>query len=282
MTEKDFAVFVLSHGRADNVVTIKTLRSCGYKGKIYVVIDNLDPQIDKYKEKYGDDVIVFDKEKEAEKVDTFSNNKKLKVILYARNVCFDLAKKLNLKYFLELDDDYTAFQFRFADKGKLKHKKCVNLDNIFESILKFLDVSGALTVAMAQGGDYIGGVGSRVFRKKLTRKAMNSFFCRADRPFRFRGEINEDVNTYTLLGSQGKLFFTLGMIGLEQGTTQQNKNGMTDVYLKYGTYVKSFYSVMCMPSAVKIATMGVTDRRVHHQIVWENCVPKIISDKYKK
>ena len=282
MTEKDFAVFILSHGRAENVVTIKTLRSCGYKGKIYIIVDNLDPELEIYKKKYGDDVIVFDKEKESKNSDTFDNEKDLRIVLYARNICHKVARQLGLKYFLELDDDYTAFQFRFADKGKLKHKKCVNLDNIFESILKFLDVSGALTVAMAQGGDYIGGVGSRVFRKKLTRKAMNSFFCRTDRPFKFYGKINEDVNAYTLLGSQGKLFFTLGMIGLEQCTTQQNKHGLTDVYLKYGTYVKSFYSVMCMPSAVKIATMGVTDRRVHHQIVWENCVPKIISSKYKK
>lgn len=30
MKTKNFAVFILSHGRADNVITIKTLRSINY------------------------------------------------------------------------------------------------------------------------------------------------------------------------------------------------------------------------------------------------------------
>lgn len=278
----DFAVFILSHGRAENIITIPTLRRCGYTGKIYIIIDNLDGQIDIYKKKYGDNVIVFNKEEESKKSDTFDNEKDLRIVLYARNICHKIASDLGLTYFLELDDDYTTFQFRYAEDDKLKATNCKHLDSVFNSFIDFLDISGALTVAMAQGGDYLGGVNSTVFKKELTRKAMNSFFCRTDRPFRFSGKINEDVNAYITLGSQGKLFFTVGKIELEQETTQKNEHGLTDVYLKYGTYVKSFYSVMCMPSAAKISLMGATDKRIHHAICWENCTPKIISSKYKK
>ena len=46
------------------------------------------------------------------------------------------------------------------------------------AMIKFLDQTGAITVALAQGGDYIGGVDNGNFKKKLLRKAMNSFFCR--------------------------------------------------------------------------------------------------------
>lgn len=56
-------------------------------------------------------------------------------------------------------------------------------------------------------------------------------------PFKFFGKINEDVNTYTLLGSRGNLFFQIPHVSLNQVTTQQSNGGMTDIYLDSGTYV---------------------------------------------
>ena len=38
----DFAVFILTHGRADNVVTVKALEKGGYTGKTYFIIDDED------------------------------------------------------------------------------------------------------------------------------------------------------------------------------------------------------------------------------------------------
>ena len=37
----DFAVFILTHGRADNVVTVPAIKKAGYTGKIYFIIDCL-------------------------------------------------------------------------------------------------------------------------------------------------------------------------------------------------------------------------------------------------
>ncbi len=54
------------------------------------------------------------------------------------------------------------------------------------------------------------------------------------------------------------------------------------MYIEYGTYVKSFFSVMVAPSCVKIGIMGSSHKRVHHLIAWENCTPKIVSDRFKK
>lgn len=48
-----------------------------------------------------------------------------------------------------------------------------------------------------------------------------------------------------------------------------------------GTYVKSFYSVIFAPSCVSIAMMGDKHKRIHHNISWDNCVPKILNEKYK-
>ena len=111
---------------------------------------------------------------------------------------------------------------------------------------------------------------------------MNTFFCDVEKPFQFLGRINEDVNTYTRLGSTGWLGLTVTDGQINQKQTQKNKGGMSTVYLDSGTYLKSFYSVMGMPSAVRIQEMGDKNKRIHHAVEWESCVPMILNEQYKK
>jgi hypothetical protein len=131
---------------------------------------------------------------------------------------------------------------------------------------------------MAQGGDVFAGPASAI---KLRRKAMNSLFCSVERPFPFVGRVNEDVNTYVWMGSQGHLFGTTNVAMIHHLPTQQQEGGMTETYQK-GTYAKSFYPVMFMPSAVKVQTMRALHPRVHHQIRWNNAVPKIVPESMRK
>lgn len=282
MVRDNFAIFILSHGRADNMLTIKTLDRCGYTGKWYIIIDNEDVQADLYYSIFGKDrVIMFDKIEKAKTTDTMDLQDKRNIVLFARNSCHSIARELGIDYFLVLDDDYTEFRMRYNKDEVFSSIYVRDLDAVIEETLEFLDTSGAITVAFAQIGDFIGGMGSKVFKERLTRKAMNSFFCRTDKPFEFLGRINEDVNMYCTLGSRGNLIFTIADISLNQQATQQHKGGLTDSYLDNGTYVKSFYSVMCCPSFVKVAEMGVGHKRMHHLVDWEHGVPKIISDKFK-
>lgn len=277
-----FAVFILSHGRANNIITIDTLKKCGYTGKIYIIIDDEDKQQDEYKRLYKDNVIVFSKKEMEGTFDIGDNFGDRKVVVYARNKCHDIAKDLGLDYFLELDDDYNDFCYRYEDNGALRKIDCKNLDKLFEKCINFLEVSGAHAIAFAQGGDYIGGVGSTAWQQKLLRKVMNTFFCKTDRPFQFYGRINEDTTMYTVLGQRGYLFFTLGDVMVNQLQTQANPGGLTDIYLDKGTYYKSFCSVMFSPSCVKVSSMGNVYRRIHHKVKWNNCTPKIINERYKK
>lgn len=216
--------------------------------------------------------------------DTIDNFEKHNIVLYARNKCWDIAKELGYKYFLVLDDDYTQLAFKVVSDNKFKNVKVKNANVLFDIMLDYIDVTGAYTVAFAQGGDFIGGKDNKRYYEKILRKAMNSFFCKTDRPFKFLGTINEDTNVYCLYGTQGKLFLTYTDVVIEQMQTQKNKKGLTDIYLDLGTYVKSFYSVICCPSCVTVNMMGGTKKtmRLHHNVSWNNCTPKIISDKYKK
>ena len=279
----NFCIFILSHGRANNVKTLETLKKANYTGDWYIVIDNEDSTADEYYKKFGKDkVIMFDKLEISKTFDTYDNFNDRRTIVYARNVCFKLAKEMGYRYFLQCDDDYKSFEYRYASEGKLKIKKCTNFDKVCESMLRFLKDTNAHTVCMAQGGDFLGGLQGANWQKGILRKAMNSFFCDVEKPFQFVGRINEDVNTYTTLGSRGVLMLSVTRVMLTQVTTQSNSKGMTEVYLDGGTYLKSFYLVISCPSAVKISLMGASNKRVHHKIYWNNCVPKILSEKYKK
>lgn len=282
---EDFAVFILTHGRADNVVTMRTLKRQGYAGRWYMIIDDLDDMAPMYYEKFGKDhVIMFDKMKAVDRADTMDNLKEHRAIVYARNECYRIARELGLKYFLMLDDDYTGIFFRYIEGNRLLSKtpKGEKLEAIFEAMLAFLDTTGAATVAFAQGGDFIGGLAGGNFKKRLLRKSMNALFCRSDRPIEFRGTMNEDVTTYTTLGSRGELFFTFVDVHIIQLNTQSLGGGMTEAYKESGTYLKTFYSVMSMPSAIKVGMMYSKHQRIHHRIDWECCVPKILNERYRK
>jgi len=111
---------------------------------------------------------------------------------------------------------------------------------------------------------------------------MNSFFCSTKRKFDYISRMNDDVSTYVKLGHKGVLFLTIPLICLEQIETQKNEGGLTKMYVDYGTYVKSFYTVMYQPSSVKVGMMGETHKRLHHRIDWDCTVPCIISEEWKK
>ena len=278
----DFAIFILTHGRPDNVITYKTLSKCGYNGKIYIIVDNEDDKIEEYKKKFGEKVIIFDKLKKSKEFDTADLSNDRRAIVYARNACFDIAQDLELKYFLELDDDYTSFMYRYIENNKFKSKDIKDFNKICDLFIDFLEKTPTMSIAFSQGGDFIGGADNYRFKEGLLRKCMNSFFCCTDRKFNFLGRVNEDVNTYVNLGQKGKLFFTYVSVMLNQKQTQSNKGGMTDLYLDSGTYVKTFYSIIFNPNCVKVQFMGDKHKRIHHKVLWNNCTPKILNERWKK
>jgi len=279
----DFAVFILTYGRPDNVKTYKTLDRFGYTGKIYLICSTDDKKLNQYKTKYKDQVITFNKDDI--KFDAADNFNDKRVVVYARNACFKIAEDLGITYFLQMDDDYTDFSYRFDNTLSYNNGRgYINkVDDVFKALLKFYKSIPAKSIAMSQNGDWIGGNQSGWAKKlSLKRKCMNSFFCSTKRPFKFLGTINEDVNIYTRLGSIGDLFFTVPNVSLKQTDTQSNNGGLTDFYLDEGTYIKSFYSVLFSPSSVTVSVLNTENSRLHHRVAWNNTIPKILNEKYKK
>jgi len=243
----------------------------------------MDKTSNKYISKFGvDNVVIFDKQAIANTTDQGDNLNDLRTTTHARNAIFEISKSKGIQYFCQLDDDYTSFEFRRIGDGKLLVHKVKNMDRVFDTLLNFLITTPTTSIALAQGGDFIGGADNPfVVNGGLKRKAMNSFICSTDKPFKFISRLNEDVNTYLTLGNIGHLFFTTCLASLVQKQTQKTKGGMSETYLDNGTYQKSFFSVMYAPYCVKLQLLGGT-KRIHHSIKWENAVPCIIDQKYKK
>lgn len=283
MMRDDFCAFILTHGRPDRVYTFDTIRRFGYSGKIFLVVDDEDKALPEYRARYGDAVLTFSKAEIAETFDEADNFGDRRTVIYARNACFDLARQVGCKTFIQLDDDYTGWYFRFDARARYGAWRAECLDEVFEATLDYFEAIPALSIAFSQGGDHIGGdTGSFGEAVTARRKAMNTFICSVERPFKFVGRINEDVNTYVSGGRKGDLFLTIVSVQVNQKQTQSNAGGMTELYLDAGTYVKTFYTIMFAPSCVKVAEVGTSHRRIHHSIDWGSTAVQIVHERHRK
>lgn len=284
---EDFAAFILTNRRPDRVETLKTLKKHGYTGKVYIVIDDEDPTAEEYIKRYSNKVLIFSKKDIAERFDEGDNFNDRRSIFYARNACFQLAEEVGVRFFVQLDDDYMSFAFRFDGQGHHGWWKVDDMNNLFSGLVDYLQATPFASVAISQGGDHIGGADStNVDAIKSKRKAMNSFICDTQKPFKFVGRVNEDVNTYTCEQRKGVSFITFLAPQLVQKISQTNEGGMTELYLETGTYLKSFYSVMYAPSCVTVSSMrnpqSSNGGRLHHKVNWNACAPKIIRETHRK
>lgn len=279
--KNNYPVFILTNRRAKSVLTYASLRKQNYTGEIYLVIDDEDPQASEYFELYNDSVIQFCK-KDYDWVDTYDNIPDRNAVVFARNAVFDIAEQLGYEYFIVLDDDYRTFEYRIDENGNYKYSMVPNLDELFDLLYDWYINSTMQCLAIAQGGDYIGGYNNNFHTSLRRRKIMNFYVMSTKRRIIFSGRINEDLNTSIDIQKKGKPCLTFAHAVVVQQPTQQRKGGLTEMYLSYGTYVKSFYTVIANPSCCKISYMGNKNKRIHHAVQWENAVPMIISSDYKK
>lgn len=284
---KKVAVFILTNKRPKKQTTLATLRKFGYTGNIFLVCDDEDPTLKKYKKLYhGKDktrVITFSKKKYAKHFDIMTNDIHYNAVVFARNAVYDLAKKQGLDYVIVVDDDYNRFCINIDKAYSYQRLNITNLDRVFRIHLKFLRDSKLDVLAFAQGGDFVGGWGSSIVKSgfRPRRKAMNLFFFDVNNPVQYNGLINEDSTMGVQEAAVGRKVLTNALVQLEQATTQQVAGGLTEIYKYAGTYQKSFYTVMASPSSTKVMYQNSVGR-VHHLITGNLAYPKFVSPDLKK
>lgn len=196
MESKDFAVFILSHGRADTISTYKALRDGGYTGRTYVVIDNEDDQEELYRQKFGDDIIQFDKRDYLEKTDLGDLDTDRRIGVFARNFIQDEAKRLGYKFHLQLDDDVHGFGYRFVQDGRLRCVKCNHLDEVFDGMVELMQETSITSLSFGLSSYYLGGAENNNVQEGMIRKTMTTFLMRADDLQYFHMRMNDDITTW--------------------------------------------------------------------------------------
>ena len=279
-------VYILTHGRPDFCFknTYSSLVRHGFTGQVVYVVDDEDETIEEYKKLPGQ-VELFSKRNlmKEKNFDTFlpHTDELYKAVLYARYASFEIAKRRGDRYFCVMDDDYKWFEVKMHIGQKtLNLYYPSNIDRLMNLTFDLLKSTNASVVAWSQNGDLLS---SRMTYANL-RKAMNVFFFDTEKAYDFFGAFNEDVNSYVSSGRSGKLILTVPFILAKQHFTQSVSGGMSDFYEKFGTYVKSFFSVIASPSSVIINRIGETEDtyRIHHNVKWENCAPRILSPDWEQ
>lgn len=276
-----FVIFILSHGRAGNVITLDTLRSCGYSGEWRLVVDDEDEQKDDYISAYGADrVVIFSKSEYAEKVDTISICDKPKSPVFARNAICDLAVKSGCKWFGMWDDDIKNVLFRYASEGKLRGKKVSDLDSVFSAMIDFMQEAGADAMAFANAGGMMGGIHG-AWSEGLRQIVCNTYIIRTGSRSPFIGVFNEDLHYSFLKTSVGEMVFEIMGICFMAPERGTNSGGLSDFYKEQNArnwFEMNVQSLVCCPSMVRInpaSGKGLSMLR-------KNATPCIVSSRWKK
>lgn len=272
----DVAVFILTNGRAREQKTLATLKDCGYKGKIYLVIDDMDSQKELYQQLYGDSVICFSK-KDID-CDTFTNREEWRTPLYARNATKEIAKKIGLSYVFMCDDDISSFTLRVVRDGKLKGFKISDITPILDKIADIMD-HGVSIFGFSQSGAYVGGANSQKYIEGCQRTCSQAMMVSINDFVEWRGILGEDLHAALDAGRTGKIVLSTMLVSIASPERTTNKGGLHDLYASNKMYVTLFYSILAYPATV---TVWNKDGEWKHRIKRTSIAPMILNQRYKK
>lgn len=265
----DFALFILSHNRAENIDALDLLQRSNYDGMWYVVISTDNKEIEKYKSIVPQEhLLIFDKMKV--ECDTMLSRRNFKpnAAIYARNFIIDYAKDKYI-YFGMMDDDISNIFFRMDDKGKMKKICACNCFNeIIEALISFISSSKTVGgVGLASDRKYFGGVPSI---HQYEREMFQFVIIKSSDVRRYKGVNVEDC--VLSCSNFDKVYYTYRGVCVLSPSPGSNKGGVEyDIKMPH-----HFFWLMACPSAIKITPNGGRKRTNKYMY------PQIINEKYKK
>lgn len=275
----NFSVFITSHNSPYKCISYASLRTAGYTGNIYIVIDDEDPQFDEY-DRSGNNLVVFHKQDYIDKLDIgmSKTNPQRAAVLYARAAVEDFAKQSGLKYFMVMDDDIYGFRYRIPDGCKLCSKPVEKFDTLIDNYIQFMQASNAMCLSFAHDGSFIGGVSA--IGKILERRSCHTIFLRdVSKEFEWKFAVNEDYVSSLIYANTGKLMMTLPFVQRNISGMNDRPEGMHDLYESTTDFQRAFYNVIACPW-----TCTVTEYK-NKFVVRTNkntAYPKIVSSKYRR
>lgn len=276
----DYAVFIITHGRPNNQKTYNLLKSMGFKGKIFLIVDNLDKTKPEYEMKYKDKVIVFDKPTCAKNTDTGLVEPFLNFAVFARNAVEDCAKVLGYKYFMVFDDDIRNLRIRYDYKGSLKSRKLDGIINeVFDACIDFMESTNIQCSSLGFCNVYRQGVSALYENNPRNRLCAEAFIRNAEQPVDWRLNMLEDLITSLDYNMWGNVWMQLLPIQVEIVMSEGKvEGGNSDAYNNLNQFEMNFLPVVAHPECCKVRFTDKWSVTTHAKDI----SPAIISEKYKK
>lgn len=229
----DVGVFIITHKRAEKVLTFEMFKKAKYSGRIWLVVDDLDEQLEQYKTKFKDKVLVFNKEDYKKVVDTHINKFEMNGAIFARNACIDFAEKLKLEYFFVCDDDLKKVYFKNHITGKMITKEATrSIEKIFEHMVEYLeDAEQIVALAFADDGAFFGGINKTV-EEGVKYTLTKMMLYRKQKPVRYKGILFEDMATIYRGYGSGKIAFSIMPVSVSSEKNGTNEGGVQRIVSK--------------------------------------------------
>lgn len=274
-------IFIPSYHRPNNIKTAKYFIKLGYDPKkIHIVIDDeTDDKLD-----YADSTIsmdcnlhIFNMNESRDRYD-YVHRKSVsrRSAGQCRNMFYDIAKKLNINFYLVIDDDTRVYEI----KPYGIYKKSANLDqinNVFYSIKDFMFKHRIGVFGLSQTGDMFQVPDLKIFRKKV----MNTTFINTKYIYRGEKAIQDnDTSQFVHIMNEGLFTGSLSsglVLNQESSATQQG--GLTDLYNENKLLNKSLVIPIQFPSLCYAERQKKNGNRLHHKIKYKNLFPCIMKGK---
>lgn len=284
LTTDDFkalnTIYIISKGRP-GCLTAQTLTKMNYPGAWFIVCGNNDETLPEYIKNWGKErILVFDWYEEITRTDTLDNfgfDKMPSGAVPVRNATIRISKERGERRHWQFDDDYRAFYLTNLDRKKHDRLDGRGLQWWMCRIAKFADSCGLPNCGFALGtiesaGENATDIGTRVFN------AHNQ--SSTGLATRWRSRLNDDlVNAIETHRLGQKTEYTFLFMQLVMPPSQQEKGGLSDIYLAEGTVRKSAYPILLAPNAAKLV---IKFGRYHHKVDWSKIRSKVISEKWRK
>ena len=248
----DVGVFIITHKRAEKVLTLEMFEKAKYSGQIWLVVDDQDEQLAQYKAKYKN-LLVFSKEDYKNDIDTHINKFEMNGAIFARNACNDFAQSMRLQYFFVCDDDLKRIYIKNPITGKMITKESTkSIETIIEKMVEYLESAKQIkAIALADDGAFFGGINKEV-QQGIKYTLTKIMLYRAEEPVKYESSLFEDMATVYSGYGIGELAFSIMMASVSSLKNGTNEGGCKELYEKLSYYIGGFMVMMCRPDAVKI------------------------------
>ena len=285
---KKFAIIIPSYDRVNVLLThtLKMLKDYNYNGKIYVIVDDSDPQLEKYKEHIPEEQLyIFHKPDYYDYYDTCYNKKKIETKLYALGFIDELVNDLNLDYYYIIDDDIKEFQ-------ALKEKVNLNFNEIINFLIDFMDNAKSIDcLGFSPVGVYnnIGNVGNTSI---VNYDMIGNYFFRKNHKLDFISSLNEEKGTIAKNLEIGNLMFTIllhdykfGYTGIDWYFFEKDDDigGNSKMYTYFSKnfynykYIELLFTLMVRPNYFNYIKLN---NKISANSHFKS--PKIIDERWKK